>query len=76
MVAFKDILKPLVAKGVLEPLDVVRMHPYRAMATMQRIASRRSHPQKWALGGLSKLGAMARAMGYLVGISFKSVIRG
>ncbi|KAL4069373.1 hypothetical protein J3A83DRAFT_4359291 [Scleroderma citrinum] len=62
----EGILKPLLAKGVIEPLDVVKMHPYRALATMQRISSQRSHPHKWALGALSKLGAMARAMGYLM----------
>lgn len=62
----EGILKPLVTQGVIEPLNVVKMHPYRALATLQRIASQRNHPHKWALGGLSKLGMMARAMGYLM----------
>ncbi|KAI6134141.1 hypothetical protein EV401DRAFT_1909732 [Pisolithus croceorrhizus] len=62
----EGILKPLVTQGIIEPLDVVKMHPYRALATQQRIASQRSHPHKWALTVLSKLGMTARAMGYLM----------
>ncbi|KIJ68754.1 hypothetical protein HYDPIDRAFT_106998 [Hydnomerulius pinastri MD-312] len=62
----ESVLKPLVARGVIEPLDVIKMHPYRAMATIQRIGAQRSSPHKWAFGPLSKLGAMARAMGYLM----------
>ncbi|KAI6045135.1 hypothetical protein EDC04DRAFT_2638648 [Pisolithus marmoratus] len=62
----EGILKPLVTQGVIEPLDVVKMHPYRALATQQRIGSQRNHPHKWALTVLSKLGMMARAMGYLM----------
>ncbi|KAI6005074.1 hypothetical protein F5J12DRAFT_921301 [Pisolithus orientalis] len=62
----EGILKPLIAQGVIEPLDVVKMHPYRALATQQRISCQRNHPHKWALGVLSKLGMMARAMGYLM----------
>lgn len=63
----KGLLKPLVAKGIIEPLDVVKLHPYRAQAMLQRIGTQRNHPHKWAMGALSKLGTLARAMGYLVG---------
>ncbi|KAF9243791.1 P-loop containing nucleoside triphosphate hydrolase protein [Melanogaster broomeanus] len=62
----ESVLKPLVAQGVIEPLDVVKMHPYRATATIQRIAAQRNGRHKWAVGALSKLGAMARAMSYLM----------
>ncbi|KAG1825591.1 uncharacterized protein BJ212DRAFT_1443684 [Suillus subaureus] len=60
------ILKPLSSKGVIEVVDPVKMHPYRAQATMQRIGSQRNSPHKWAFSSLSKLGALARAMGYLM----------
>ncbi|KAG1769606.1 hypothetical protein EDD22DRAFT_977468 [Suillus occidentalis] len=59
------ILKPLSSRGVIEVVDPVKMHPYRAQATMQRIGSQRNSPHKWAFSSLSKLGALARAMGYL-----------
>ncbi|KIJ08584.1 hypothetical protein PAXINDRAFT_139233, partial [Paxillus involutus ATCC 200175] len=62
----ESVLKPLVARGVIEPLDVVKMHPYRATAIIQRIAAQRNGAHKWAVGALSKLGAMARAMSYLM----------
>ncbi|KAF9229670.1 P-loop containing nucleoside triphosphate hydrolase protein [Gyrodon lividus] len=65
-IVMESVLKPLVARGVIEPLDVVKMHPYRATATIQRIAAQRNSPHKWAVGALSKLGAMARAMSYLM----------
>jgi ATP-dependent DNA helicase MPH1 len=66
LTVLKSVLKPLVARGVIEPLDVVKMHPYRATAIIQRIAAQRNGAHKWAVGALSKLGAMARAMSYLV----------
>lgn len=72
IICIKDVLKPLVAKGIIEPLDVVKLHSYRALAAQQRIGSQRNHPHKWALGALSKLGMMARAMGYLVGHILKT----
>ncbi|KIK99878.1 hypothetical protein PAXRUDRAFT_822238 [Paxillus rubicundulus Ve08.2h10] len=62
----ESVLKPLVARGVMEPLDVIKMHPYRATATIQRIAAQRNGAHKWAVGALAKLGAMARAMSYLM----------
>ncbi|KAG1757914.1 hypothetical protein EDB19DRAFT_1659787 [Suillus lakei] len=49
------ILKPLSNRGVIEVVDPVKMHPYRAQATMQRIGAQRN-----------RLGALARAMGYLM----------
>ncbi|KAH7883909.1 P-loop containing nucleoside triphosphate hydrolase protein [Phlebopus sp. FC_14] len=67
----QGVLKPLVARGAIEPLDVVKMHPYRARATMQRIGGQRNSLHKWALGPLSKLAKMARAMGYLMEASIK-----
>ncbi|KAG1841332.1 P-loop containing nucleoside triphosphate hydrolase protein [Suillus subalutaceus] len=42
------ILKPLSSKGVIEVVDPVKMHPYRAQATMQRIGAQRNSPHKWA----------------------------
>ncbi|KAG1889374.1 hypothetical protein F4604DRAFT_1712018 [Suillus subluteus] len=60
------ILKPLSSRGVIEVVDPVKMHPYRAQATMQRIGAQRNSPHKWAFSALSKLGALARAMGYLM----------
>ncbi|KAG1777424.1 hypothetical protein EV702DRAFT_1103196 [Suillus placidus] len=60
------ILKPLSSRGVIEVVDPVKMHPYRAQATMQRIGAQRNSPHKWAFSSLSKLGALARAMGYLM----------
>ena len=59
-------MKPLVSKGVIEPLDVVKMHPYRATAIIQRIAAQRNSPHVWAMGTLSMISSMARAMSYLV----------
>ncbi|KAH7921254.1 P-loop containing nucleoside triphosphate hydrolase protein [Leucogyrophana mollusca] len=56
-------VKPLADRGIIEPVDVVKMHPYRAMATMQRL---RGPSQKWAFAPLSKLSTLARAMGYLM----------
>ncbi|KAG1871187.1 hypothetical protein C8R48DRAFT_698038 [Suillus tomentosus] len=60
------ILKPLSNRGVIEVVDPVKMHPYRAQATMQQIGAQRNSPHKWAFPSLSKLGALARAMGYLM----------
>ncbi|KAG2123566.1 P-loop containing nucleoside triphosphate hydrolase protein [Suillus clintonianus] len=60
------ILKPLSSRGVIEVVDPVKMHPYRAQATMQRIGAQRNSPHKWAFSSLSKLAALARAMGYLM----------
>lgn len=51
-------------------VDPVKMHPYRAQATMQQIGAQRNSPHKWAFPSLSKLGALARAMGYLVSIPY------
>ena len=61
----QTILKPLSAKGVIDVVDPVKMHPYRAQATIQRIATQRNNPHKWAFSSLSKVAALARAMGYL-----------
>jgi ATP-dependent DNA helicase MPH1 len=60
------ILKPLTSKGVIDVVDPVRMHPYRAQVVAQRIGAQRNSPHKWAFSALSRLGALARAMGYLV----------
>lgn len=63
------VLKPLNSKGVIEVVDPVKMHPYRAQATMQHIGAQRNNPHKWAFSSLSKLAGLARAMGYLVSIT-------
>ncbi|KAG0697158.1 hypothetical protein DFH29DRAFT_947571 [Suillus ampliporus] len=60
------ILKPLSSRGVIEVVDPVKMHPYRAQVTIQRIGAQRNSPHKWAFSALSKLAALARAMGYLM----------
>ncbi|KAF8446272.1 hypothetical protein L210DRAFT_3619974 [Boletus edulis BED1] len=62
----ESVVKPLVTSGVMEPLDVVKMHPYRATAIIQRIAAQRSSPHVWAMGTLSMVSSMARAMSYLM----------
>ncbi|KAG8220105.1 P-loop containing nucleoside triphosphate hydrolase protein [Butyriboletus roseoflavus] len=62
----ESVIKPLVARGVMEPLDVVKMHPYRTTAIMQRIAAQRNSPHLWAMGTLSMVSSMARAMSYLM----------
>ncbi|KAG2160089.1 uncharacterized protein EDB93DRAFT_1113395 [Suillus bovinus] len=61
-----SIIKPLSSRGVIDVVDPVKMHPYRAQAVMQRIGAQRNSPHKWAFSSLSKLGALARAMGYLM----------
>lgn len=63
------VLKPLNSKGVIDVVDPVKMHPYRAQATMQRIGAQRNNPHKWAFSSLSRLAGLARAMGYLVSIA-------
>ncbi|KAF8559410.1 P-loop containing nucleoside triphosphate hydrolase protein [Imleria badia] len=62
----ESVIKPLVSRGVMEPLDVVKMHPYRATAIIQRIAAQRNSPHLWAMGTLSTISSMARAMSYLM----------
>ncbi|KAF7982058.1 hypothetical protein HWV62_30342 [Athelia sp. TMB] len=56
-------LKPLVARGIIEPLDVVKMHPYRAQMKMKELAGRKQ--QQGFYAPLSKLQFLARTMGYL-----------
>ncbi|KAG6885932.1 hypothetical protein C0993_007434 [Termitomyces sp. T159_Od127] len=56
-------LKPLRQKGILygSP-DPVKFHPYSAQARMNQLRKE----QKWAYLPLSRLGSLARAMGYLI----------
>ncbi|OAX39009.1 P-loop containing nucleoside triphosphate hydrolase protein [Rhizopogon vinicolor AM-OR11-026] len=60
------ILKPLTSKGVIDVVDPVKLHPYRAQVIIQRIGAQRNSPHKWAFSSLSRLAALARAMGYLM----------
>ncbi|GLB36401.1 putative type III restriction enzyme, res subunit [Lyophyllum shimeji] len=56
-------LKPLRQRGVLFGTpDPVKFHPYSAQARLGQLTP----DQKWAYGSLSRLAALARAMGYLV----------
>ncbi|PFH50752.1 hypothetical protein AMATHDRAFT_75437 [Amanita thiersii Skay4041] len=57
-----EYLKPLKQRGVLHFGDPVTFHPYAAQAKMQQLG----REQRWALGPLSKLASLARAMGYLL----------
>ena len=62
-ISIQATLKPLVARGIIEPLDVVKMHPYRAQMKMKELAGRK---QQGFYAPLSKLQFLARTMGYLV----------
>src|SRR6266481_947830 len=57
-----------VGPGILRGnLDPVHFHPYRANAAMEEIYKRPDGRQlQWAYPLLRKIGALARAMGYLV----------
>jgi ATP-dependent DNA helicase MPH1 len=61
-------LKKCVGPGILRGnLDPVNFHPYRANAAMEEIYKRPDSRQlQWAYPLLKKIGALARAMGYLV----------
>ena len=61
-------LKKCVGPGILRGnLDPVGFHPYRANAAMEEIHRRPDSRQvQWAYPLLRKIGALARAMGYLV----------
>lgn len=61
---FQETTKKLENAGIFEPLNVVRLHPFRVQKKMQELGASRQHP--WAFQPLSKLGKLARAMGYLV----------
>lgn len=53
--------------GIFEPLNVVKLHPYRAQMKAKELGMSKRCP--WAYVPLAKLGHLARAMGYLVGAS-------
>ncbi|KAF5312582.1 hypothetical protein D9619_003333 [Psilocybe cf. subviscida] len=58
-------MKKMFAAGVFHPGETaVKLHPYRAQASMQRL------PNKGLFGSLSTLGKLARAMLYLLTGSF------
>ncbi|KAF9651402.1 P-loop containing nucleoside triphosphate hydrolase protein [Thelephora ganbajun] len=65
-----DLMKPLIGmlqgRGVLlgNP-DPVKLHPFRCQAEIGTLADPRKGNLRWAMGPLSTLGKLARAMGYL-----------
>ncbi|EGN95766.1 hypothetical protein SERLA73DRAFT_76832 [Serpula lacrymans var. lacrymans S7.3] len=61
----EKIARSLSSKGVMEPVNVVKMHPYRMTALRQQLAAT-NNPNKWAFGPISKLETLSRAMGYLM----------
>lgn len=57
-------------------LDPVLFHPFRAQSAMGEIHGRKDGRQlAWAFPVLKKVGALARAMGYLVRICFYPTTR-
>lgn len=64
----QSYIKKCVGPGILRGnLDPVHFHPYRANAAMEEIHKRPDSRQlHWAYPLLRKVGALARAMGYLV----------
>jgi ATP-dependent DNA helicase MPH1 len=62
----QGILKRLVSSGIFEPLNVVKLHSFRTQMKTRELSARKQFP--WAYVPLSKLGFLARAMGYLVRI--------
>lgn len=61
---FQDIAKKLENAGVIEPLNVVKVGPFRLQMKSRELSLNKQHP--WAFVPLAKLGKLARAMGYLV----------
>ena len=64
----QSYINKCVGPGILRGnLDPVHFHPYRANAAMEEIYKRPDSRQlQWAYPLLKKVGALARAMGYLV----------
>jgi ATP-dependent DNA helicase MPH1 len=64
----QSYIKKCIGPGILRGnLDPVHFHPYRANAAMEEIYKRPDSRQlQWAYPLLRKVGALARAMGYLV----------
>jgi len=68
----QEALKRLVSNGIFEPLNVVKLHPFRTQKKAQELGQRKQFP--WAFVPLSKLSFLARAMGYLVRCPLLSLI--
>ncbi|KAK1229390.1 3'-5' DNA helicase [Marasmius sp. AFHP31] len=60
----EEFIKPLAGSGVIYNVQPTRVHPYFFQKKMQEL--HRNPNQKWAYTSLSRLGTLARCMGYLV----------
>ncbi|KAG7099443.1 hypothetical protein E1B28_001294 [Marasmius oreades] len=60
----EEIMAPLIKGNVIRPVNPQRTHPYYFTAKIQDL--KRNPSQNWSYVSLSKLGSLARCMGYLI----------